>query len=217
MVQISSKKLWGIIGINLILVIILSFGINYAYSKIFWSNRVSVHAGINSEEYKENVKSDTLTKAFIGQAYKIGTAFEVYKRKDPLLKVVSENHGALELAVASGKGHFSDLAKTRDAIIRKIGEGNLIFSIPSYTNKNVRSIIFANESKIFMELNNFDEILLNSKNLSIGKEGVLQLNDIKMRSMGSENLSNHLAELQSMLVEANQRIEILENRLNTKQ
>jgi len=211
MLNLKTKHLFAILSLNILMIVLISFGVNYAYSKIYWSNRVSVHSGINSTEYAGDQNSDTITSAYIGQAYKVGTAFEVYKPKDPLLKVVSKNHGAIEFAVASGKHHFSDLAEPRDAIIRKVGEGNLIFSIPSYTNENVRSIIFSNESKVFMELNNFDEILFNCKNLSLDKKGVLEVSDIKLQSI-AENLllTEYLLNINQNLEESQRKIDSLE-------
>ncbi|MCK5766704.1 MAG: hypothetical protein KAH26_12010 [Bacteroidales bacterium] len=215
MIKIKTRQLIALLSANILLIIVISLGMNYAYSKVYWSNRVSIHSGINSNEYtgsEESEESDSTVQAYIGQAYKIGTAFEVYKPKDPLLKVVSKNHGALEFAVASGKKHFSDLAKPRDAIIRKVGEGDLIFSIPSYTDENVRSIIFANESKVFMEFNNFNEVLIDTKNLTVSREGILTVNDIKIRKIGeNEFLASYLVHLNQELQEAVQRIDSLEN------
>ncbi|NQT76632.1 MAG: hypothetical protein HQ565_02885 [Bacteroidetes bacterium] len=212
MLQIKKKQLIAMLLANILLIIIITFGMNYAYSKMYWSNRVSIHSGINSNEYQGQNESDSTVQAYIGQAYKIGTAFEVYKPKDPLLKVVSENHGALEFAVASGKEHFSDLAKPRDAVIRKVGEGDLIFSIPSYTDKNVRSIIFGNESKMFMEFNNSNEILIDTKNLTLNKEGIMTVNDIRLNQIGENKfLSSYLIHLNQELQEAIQRIDSLEN------
>jgi len=211
MVKLKTKHLLAILALNILLVILISFGMNYVYSKMFWSNRVSIHSGINSTEYTGDQTGDTTMTAYIGQAYKIGTAFEVYKPKDPLLKVVSENHGALEFAVASGEDHFSDLAKPRDGVIRKVGEGDLIFSIPSYTDENVRSIIFGNESKVFMELNNSNEIIFDSKNLSLDKEGILKVADVKLHTI-EENLllSEYLLKLNQNLQDSKDRIDSLE-------
>ena len=145
MIQVKKKHLLWALTLNIGFIVLVAFAVNYAYSKLYWSNRVSVHSGINSPDFMGNDSiSDNFTSAYIGQAYKIGTAFELYKPKDPLLKVVSENHGAIELAVASGTNHFSDLAERRDAVIRKVGEGNLIFSIPSFGGDD-RAIIFGNE------------------------------------------------------------------------
>ncbi|RLD76943.1 MAG: hypothetical protein DRJ15_14470 [Bacteroidetes bacterium] len=212
MINIKTKHLFLFIILNVLLIICISFGINYAYSKLFWSNRVSIHSGVNSNEYIGSEKPDTLTQAYVGQAYKIGTAFEVYKPQDPLLKVVSENHGALELAVASGDEHFSNLAKPRDAIIRKVGEGDLIFSIPSYTDENVRSIIFGNESKVFLELNNSNNILIDTRNLSLNKEGILTVNDVYLNwEGGGVSLSEYLHKLNLRILEANIKIDSLEN------
>jgi len=217
MIKLKIGQLVAFFSANILLIIVISIGMNYAYSKMYWSNRVSIHSGINSNEYLGQNESDSTVQAFIGQAYKIGTAFEVYKPKDPLLKVVSENHGALEFAVASGKEHFSDLAKPRDAVIRKVGEGDLIFSIPSYTDKNVRSIIFGNESKVFMELNNFNEVLFDTKNLTLNKEGVMTVNDIRLKQIGeNEFLSSHLIHLNQELQEAIRRIDSLENIIANK-
>ena len=220
MIKIKTKQLIALLSANILLIIVISLGMNYAYSKVYWSNRVSIHSGINSNEYTGSgglEESDSTVQAYIGQAYKIGTAFEVYKPKDPLLKVVSKNHGALEFAVASGKKHFSDLAKPRDAIIRKVGEGDLIFSIPSYTDENVRSIIFANESKVFMELNNFNEVLFDTKNLSLNKEGVMTVNDIRLNQIGdNEFLSSYLIQLHQEVQDAIQRIDSLENIIANK-
>ena len=220
MIKIKTKQLIALLSANILLIIVISLGMNYAYSKVYWSNRVSIHSGINSNEYigsGEIEESDSTVQAYIGQAYKIGTAFEVYKPNDPLLKVVSKNHGALEFAVASGEKHFSDLAKPRDAIIRKVGEGDLIFSIPSYTDENVRSIIFANESKVFMEFNNFNEVLIDTKNLTVSREGILTVNDIKIRKIGeNEFLASYLDNLNQELQEAVKRIDSLENIIANK-
>lgn len=211
MIQIKKKHLYSFLFANTILIIIVAMGMNYAYSKIFWSNRVSIHSGINSVEYIGNENSDSVVKAYVGQAYKIGTAFEVYKPKDPLLKIVSENHGALEIGVASADSHFSDLAETRDAVIRKVGEGNLIFSIPSNTDENIRSIIFGNESKKFMELNNFDEILIDTKNISLDKEGILNVKDIYLMDIDNKvSLATYLDGMNQLIEESNRRIDLLE-------
>ena len=212
MKNMKNKKLILFLSLNILLVIIISFGINYAYSKLYWSNRVSIHSGINSDEYLGNeVLGDSLTKAYVGQAYKIGTAFEVYKPKDPLLKIVSENHGAIELAVASGTDHFSDLAKPRDAVIRKVGEGDLIFSIPSYTDENVRSIIFGNESKVFLELTNANEVLIDARNIVLNREGEMTLRDIRIQEIDhSQTLSEYLFNLDQKLKKAYSRIDSLE-------
>ena len=213
MIQINKKHLLVFFILNVFFIIVISMGINYAYSKFFWSNRVSVHSGINSVEYKGTYTPDTMMQAYIGQAYKIGTAFEVFKPKDPLLKVVSENHGALEIAVASGEEHFSDLAKTRDAVIRKVGEGNLIFSIPSYTDENDRSIIFGNESKILLEINNSDEILIDTKNFCLDKTGQLRVNDIFLDDVDSKTtLSSYLKNLNTILSKTTARLEAIEKK-----
>ena len=213
MIQIKKKHLLVFLVLNVFLVIVISIGINYAYSKFLWSNRVSLHSGANSIDYEGPDTPDTLIQAYIGQAYKIGTAFEVYKPKDPLLKVVSENHGAIEMAVASGDEHFSDLAKTRDAVIRKVGEGNLIFSIPSYTDENDRSIIFGNESKILVEINNFDEILIDTKNLSLNNSGQLRVNDIYLNEMDHKaSISAYLNNLNTSVIRTMARLEALENK-----
>ncbi|MBE9485513.1 MAG: hypothetical protein IMY74_11730, partial [Bacteroidetes bacterium] len=91
-------------------------------------------------------------------------------------------------------------------------EGDLIFSIPSYTDENVRSIIFANESKVFMEFNNFNEVLIDTKNLTVSREGILTVNDIKIRKIGeNEFLASYLVHLNQELQEAVQRIDSLEN------
>jgi len=213
MIQIKKKHLVLFLIANTILIIVVAMGMNYAYSKIFWSNRVSIHAGINSTEYLGGENSDSLVQAYVGQAYKIGTAFEVYKPKDPLLKVVSENHGALEIAVSSGDDHFSDLAKPRDAVIRKVGEGNLIFSIPSYTDENERSIIFGNESKKFLEFNNFDEVLINTKNLSLDKDGLMTVKDIYLSDIEDMSLLAYLNSMNQLLLKSKQRIDVLESNI----
>jgi len=213
MIQIKKKHLVLFLIANTILIIVVAMGMNYAYSKILWSNRVSIHAGINSTEYLGGENSDSLVQAYVGQAYKIGTAFEVYKPKDPLLKVVSENHGALEIAVSSGDDHFSDLAKPRDAVIRKVGEGNLIFSIPSYTDENERSIIFGNESKKFLEFNNFDEVLINTKNLSLDKDGLMTVKDIYLSDIEDMSLLAYLNSMNQLLLKSKQRIDVLESNI----
>jgi|GEM_PF-3145883 len=213
MIQIKKKHLVLFLFANTLLIIVVAMGLNYAYSKIFWSDRVSIHSGINSTEYLGGEGSDTLVQAYVGQAYKIGTAFEVYKPKDPLLKVVSENHGALEIAVSSGDDHFSDLAEPRDAVIRKVGEGNLIFSIPSYTDENERSIIFGNESKIFLEFNNFDEVLINTKNLSLDKDGLMTVKDIYLSDIEDMSLLAYLNSMNQLLLESKQRIDVLESNI----
>jgi len=213
MIQIKKKHLVLFLFANTLLIIVVAMGLNYAYSKIFWSDRVSIHSGINSTEYLGGEGSDTLVQAYVGQAYKIGTAFEVFKPKDPLLKVVSENHGALEIAVSSGDDHFSDLAEPRDAVIRKVGEGNLIFSIPSYTDENERSIIFGNESKIFLEFNNFDEVLINTKNLSLDKDGLMTVKDIYLSDIEDMSLLAYLNSMNQLLLESKQRIDVLESNI----
>jgi len=212
MIKIKTKHLVLLLCLNILMIFLIAFGVNYAYSKLFWSNRISIHSGINSSEYFGLDQSDdTLTQAYVGQAYKIGTAFEVYKPEDPLLKIVSENHGAIELAVASGTDHFSNLAKPRDAVIRKVGEGDLIFSIPSYTDENVRSIIFGNESKVFLELNNSNEVLIDARNLVLNKEGEMMVNDIRIREIDeTQLLSEYLISLNQELERANNRIDSLE-------
>jgi hypothetical protein len=210
MIQIKKKHLLLALILNIGIIVIVAFAVNYTYSKLFWSNRVSVHSGISSPEFLGNDSiSDTITKAYIGQAYKIGTAFEVYKPKDPLLKVVSENHGAIELAVASGTNHFSDLAERRDAVIRKVGEGNLIFSIPSFGGDN-RAIIFGNEKKKFMEITNMDELLIYTKNISLDCDGNLTLYDLYFVHQGDKiSLTQYLHELHNRLNTAIAKIDSL--------
>jgi len=217
MIQIKRKHLVLFLFANTLLIIVVAMGLNYAYSKFFWSDRVSIHSGINSSEYLGEEVSDTLVQAYVGQAYKIGTAFEVYKPKDPLLKIVSENHGALEIAVSSGMNHFSDLAKPRDAVIRKVGEGDLIFSIPSYTNKNERSIIFGNESKKFLEFNNFDEVLIETRNLTLNSNGLMSVNDILLKELDQDSsLVDYLRRMNQMIQETSERIDKLEEKMLTE-
>ncbi|MDZ7740646.1 MAG: hypothetical protein U5Q03_02555 [Bacteroidota bacterium] len=195
--KISKKQLILLGFVNILVIIVISFLINYAYSKLYWQDRVSIRTG------EEITNQDTIVEAYVGQSYKIGTAFEVYKKTDPLLKVVSKDHGALELAVSSGNKHFSDLAKFRDAVIRKTGEGNLIFSIPSYTHKNIRSIIIGNESKAFMEFKNSDTLLINMGNFMLDAAGNIQVNDVV--------LNFHKAGLSTAEVDLDQILEKLKN------
>ncbi|MDP2721758.1 MAG: hypothetical protein Q8O72_03275 [Bacteroidales bacterium] len=211
-----SKKQWFIIGVaNLLLIVGVSFFINYAYSKLFWKNKVSIYADARAEDAIADQK-DTLTEAYIGKSYKIGTAFEVFKKNDPLLKIVSGRHGALELAVASGENHFSDLAQARDAVIRKVGEGNLILSIPSYTGHNQRSIIFGNESKAFLTLNNSNQIIIDTRNFSIDKEGLILVKDLILKDPNmNRSLTSTLFQLNNSLIEAQNRIDKLEDDLLT--
>ena len=52
MIQIKKKHLYSFLFANTLLIIIVAMGMNYAYSKIFWSNRVSIDSGINLVDYK---------------------------------------------------------------------------------------------------------------------------------------------------------------------
>ena len=191
--KISKKQLILLGLLNILLIVLISFLVNYAYSKLYWQDRVSIRPG------EDITDQDTIVEAYVGQSYKIGTAFEVYKKTDPLLKVVSKKHGALELAVASGDEHFSDLARPRDAVIRKTGEGNLILSIPSCTHKNTRSIIIGNESKTFMEFKNSDKLLINTDNFRLDSSGKLTVRDIILGFQDAKNIKQQNISYQDLM------------------
>lgn len=155
-------------------IIVLIVGISslslYVQSKYYWkiTNRIQTTPLADTL-----VNYDTLPDMRIARTYKTGTALEIYKQSNPCIKLMSKNHGYLEFAVACGDKYYTDHAVPGDAVIRKLGGGNIYLMIPSTTSDNGRGIFITNEDKSLFSVLNNGKVLMGASNISVDTAGVV--------------------------------------------
>lgn len=69
----------------------------------------------------------------------------VYQETNPAIQVKSLNNGRLQIAVASAAANYAGVAQANDAVLRKLGYGDLILDIPTTQETGTKAVVIADD------------------------------------------------------------------------